>query len=993
MNKYKVLFETHAVLKNSLALTLLVLLMVLPPISKAQITVTGAQAAAVLAQSLVGNGVTIANPTLNCPANANGVFVVTPPNVTNLGLNAGIVLTSGQAATTGAVQGANGPAQGPSTSNGTPGDADLTTLVNGATFDACILEFDFTPLGDSVQFEYVFGSTEYPSFTCSNFNDVFGFFISGPGITGPFSNNSKNIALVPGSATCPVGVSTIYCPNMPGCCNTNNTNCFGLTPGCNMFNAVNNTCAYFVCNANGLTVNYQGFTTVLTAASSVIPCSTYHLKLAIADKGDGILDSGVFVKEGSLTSNSVILSTQSLLNNPLPYIVEGCASGFIKISRPQPTAFPLTVNYSVGGTATYPADYSINTIPPGGPFGQLTIPAFDTVAYAAISAIADGLPEGIEEVKIYQLAPCTNDIVDSVSILISDTFIMHIITPDTAVCKEDSVHILVFGDTTLSYTWTPANNINDPTIKEPTVSPNITTAYTVCAELAGSGCVPKCDTITITMIDPPNVLASNDTIICQGMSIQFNPVITPSQPYTYTWGGNGTPFLSATNIANPLGVFTAQGNYVLTLLVEPQAVGCQGEDTVNILVLPNDIILHNGDTAICKGDPVPINVTGHPLFTYTWTPPDFLNNPSIEDPISTPDTSITYTVTATYPGCNNMVKSFSIDVQPVPIVYAGPDREVCDYDTVQLHATVTPSWYNQYTYVWDPATGLNSGSIPNPIFKDPQSMIINLTVTTPAGCTGTDDLFIQVNRSDFGKVTPQEKVICPGDTVQYVAEGGIAYYWSPGIYLNDSTISMPYAMANAPIDYRVIIVNNKGCIDTLIARLDVVSGAVLDAGGDVVLYPGETHQMNPGGNCSFFAWSPDYHISSLVSPTPIVNPPVTTKYFVTGTTEYGCKINDSITIRISEETILDLPNAFSPGSGTSINDELKIIKRGLATLNYFKIFNRWGEEVFETKDIERGWNGRYKDTPQPMGVYVYVIDATTSTGKRFYKQGNITLIR
>ena len=116
---------------------------------------------------------------------------------------------------------------------------------------------------------------------------MFGFFISGPGIAGPYSNGAKNIALVPGSTTCPVAISTIYCPNSPGCCNTTNF-CFGNTAGCTAFNATNNTCQYFVCNANGATVKYPGFTKVLTAVSPVIPCSTYHLKLAIADKQDNI---------------------------------------------------------------------------------------------------------------------------------------------------------------------------------------------------------------------------------------------------------------------------------------------------------------------------------------------------------------------------------------------------------------------------------------------------------------------------------------------------------------------------------------------------------------------------------------------------------------------------------------------------------------------------------------------------------------------------------
>jgi gliding motility-associated-like protein len=120
---------------------------------------------------------------------------------------------------------------------------------------------------------------------------------------------------------------------------------------------------------------------------------------------------------------------------------------------------------------------------------------------------------------------------------------------------------------------------------------------------------------------------------------------------------------------------------------------------------------------------------------------------------------------------------------------------------------------------------------------------------------------------------------------------------------------------------------------------------------------------------------------------------VTTRYYVTAQTETGCSALDSVDVLISPESLLDLPNAFSPGAGTSINDELRIIIKGIVKLNTFRIFDRWGVEVFSTTDINKGWNGQYNGTPQPLGTYVYILDAATSSGKRFYKQGNITLMR
>ena len=156
-----------------------------------------------LAQKLVGAGVIISNVHLT-GSKLSTAFFYNQGN-TQLGIDSGIVLTTGRALSGNGYIGLNGP-QSALASNqiGTEGDDQLDDLVSPSeTADAVILEFDFTPVGDSVKFKYVFSSEEYPTFTCSNFNDVFAFFISGPGISG-----TKNIALVPGT-NIPVAINSI----------------------------------------------------------------------------------------------------------------------------------------------------------------------------------------------------------------------------------------------------------------------------------------------------------------------------------------------------------------------------------------------------------------------------------------------------------------------------------------------------------------------------------------------------------------------------------------------------------------------------------------------------------------------------------------------------------------------------------------------------------------------------------------------------------------
>jgi gliding motility-associated-like protein len=190
----------------------------------------------------------------------------------------------------------------------------------------------------------------------------------------------------------------------------------------------------------------------------------------------------------------------------------------------------------------------------------------------------------------------------------------------------------------------------------------------------------------------------------------------------------------------------------------------------------------------------------------------------------------------------------------------------------------------------------------------------------------------------------------------------------------------------------VIADYKNGCSDTERIHIRYISDAVITLTDSVTIYPGESYQMNPQGNCLYYHWFPPLGLTQSNISNPVATPPVNTRYFVTGTTEWGCKVRDSIDVYVAMESLLDVPNAFTPGS-EGPNHILRVIRRGEASLKSFVIFNRWGNKVFETHKIDEGWNGRYNGVPQPMGVYVYMIEAEYNSGRRFYRQGNITLIR
>jgi len=237
--------------------------------TQAQLVVTQQSDINLLVNNFILTGVTATNITYTGDTNAVGSF--SNGNSTNLGLNDGIILTTG--IVNGTPQIGDSAACNSGTSNNTPGDALLGSIIGTTTYDASVLEFDLEPVGNILEFQYVFSSEEYPEWVGSTFNDIFGFFITGTDPGGGLYID-KNIALIP---------------------NTNDVVCIN-----NINDSLNSN--YFVNNAGGANIVFDGFTTVLLAQIQVVPQSIYHLKMAIADVSDAVYDSGIFLKAQSMKS-------------------------------------------------------------------------------------------------------------------------------------------------------------------------------------------------------------------------------------------------------------------------------------------------------------------------------------------------------------------------------------------------------------------------------------------------------------------------------------------------------------------------------------------------------------------------------------------------------------------------------------------------------------------------------------------------------------------
>ncbi len=239
-------------------------------ISFAQVTVSPAGSPSQIATFLSGNGVVMSNVVVTGSANSYGYFTAIN---TQLGMNGGFVLTTGDASFV--VGPNNSPACG--ISNGTGfNDTDLTSISPYATYDVCMIEMDCVPTDDTLYFNYVFGSEEYPEFI-NSFNDAFGIFVSG---ANPAGGNyfGANMTVLPNGST-PVCIDSI-------------NNGYNNTGPCT-------NCAYYVDNTNDTNLQYDGTTTNMMAIIPVIPGQTYHLKIIVGDAMDEAFDSGVFLQAGS----------------------------------------------------------------------------------------------------------------------------------------------------------------------------------------------------------------------------------------------------------------------------------------------------------------------------------------------------------------------------------------------------------------------------------------------------------------------------------------------------------------------------------------------------------------------------------------------------------------------------------------------------------------------------------------------------------------------
>lgn len=587
--------------------------------------VTDNHTAQQLMEYLIGPNVAAFNPVLTCPDGHSGKFQVVN---SNLPIGEGIVLSSGDVKT-GADIGVDGPVSFFSSNSATsgPGDPDLDDiLVNLNSNDACVLEFDFIPDIDTtstLRFKYVFGSEEYNEYACTNFNDVFAFLLSGPGV-----GTNVNVALVPGTSI-PVAINSVN-SGVPGSAGGNIGQCNSMGPGSPFP-------AYFINNEalNGQTVTLDGFTVALEAMATVQPCDTYHIKLAVADVSDFAFNSAVFLQAYSFTVDSVQVNLKDIIKSDSGYVAEGCGTASITITRDTSSGFGKSICFDYSGTATYGVDYA--ALPT-----YLLIPAGTPLTVIPIVPAQDNIPEpGFEIIKIRRLNCCTMQPIDSIELKIFDSLQITLHNVDTGLCKGDSLTLHVSGAPEFNYLWSPATDIPDPTDTLTTIAPQQNTTFTIKASFLACPDVYKSFT---AIVDPiPDVTVMNDTSLCLKQPLPIRVDVQPSSfsGYNYFWF---TPnHLSDPYAKEPEFWLDDQSGTFQYVLAVQTPVGCVGRDTFSITAWPGvDLENVTADFTAKYGEQVQLNAEGAPF--YVWTPDRLLDFPNTGSPMVTALDSTTFQV-------------------------------------------------------------------------------------------------------------------------------------------------------------------------------------------------------------------------------------------------------------------------------------------------------------------------------------------------------------
>ncbi len=483
-----------------------------------------------------------------------------------IGMENGIIISTGQ------IEHAEGPNQAgdkSGTLGNTAGDQDLGMFVDQRVLDVVGIEFDFVPLDSFVRFRYVFASEEYCEFVGSVYNDVFGFFVSGPGIEGEFSNQAKNVALIPGTNDY-VAINSVN--------HAYNSQYFIR----NELERDARQCEIEPFNSpHRNSIEYDGFTTILTATLQLVPCETYHIRFVVADVADRYYDSAVFLEAESFNiGGTVLLNAEAKETNKA---TEGCEDAFFVFKRGEQENLnkALTVQFEITDESTAIEGIDFEPLP-----RQVTIPAGKMNVRLPVKVINDRIDEPDEKIVIALDIPCACYSGDATMLLTDPPPLIAQLT-DKQVCRNSTATLrpeINGGIPPYSYRW--SNGALTPEIE---INPGLASIYTVTiSDQCGNSTT---DTCRISIIESPEAQLTGFAEICSGDTAFLSILLNGAPPWSLTYMINDEiqPIIEGIQ-ANHFSLPASQhGIYKIKTLQDANCEGiAEGHGEINLIQVSMD---------------------------------------------------------------------------------------------------------------------------------------------------------------------------------------------------------------------------------------------------------------------------------------------------------------------------------------------------------------------------------------------------------------------
>lgn len=539
--------------------------------------------------------------------------------------------------------------------------------------------------------------------------------------------------------------------------------------------------------------------------------------------------------------------------------------------------------------------------------------------------------------------------------------------------------------------------------------------------------------------------------VCIPNSYQFNNTTTGANTYLWYFGDG-----DSSNLFAPSHVYQDTGNFTVTLIAS-DSTGCIQPDTAEI-VIDVYAIDDGGILAIppiCPGDSIDLEAYGGEI--YTWYPNNNLINGNSYLATVHPDSTTTYFVIV-HDSCSTdtaevtvIVYQNSVSTSPDTVICIGGNVDISAFGGVDynwhpdpgltvLNTQTTNAAPANSTWFFVDVETVDGCIITDSVFVDViqtpplpvitqdtaiclgDSILINASGATTVNWESTYNIDDQGNGNalvypendfyylaSFGNAcatlydsvlvvveeifptVSNDTIICPGDSAFLIAGGGDSYVWSPANSLSDPFNQSTYAYPSTPTTYSVTVTSLNGCARTVDVTVDLYPLPVVSAGPDAFIQYGEEVVLGGSTLAHLYWWTPTDSLSCDQCLNPIANPGTLTDYIFNVVDVNGCRNSDTMTVYI--DAVLYVPNAFTP-NGDGINDIFYAFGKEIKTFEML-VFNRWGNLIFQTDNIDYGWDGRFKGILSPFDLYVWKIKYTDYINPEVInvKRGHVTLVR